>query len=352
MPAFDPFPGAAFPTRASARDASVHAISAKSPSESSTVDLASAEDLPRANTVGLPTPPSSTVVPTANVEAPAPDFAGVRASLDALRASVDYSEEIQHNIRTTRSYNKLTWLLVDARRLTRIASSLMPPTPRLRSYSSVITATISLRHRLEASQVALVDCKNALQERRENSREIKAVRLRHCNLQIQYNEAVEDFQNRIPGLEARLAAATSAGNVGAASPGASRRLIIMEACLAQPRSDRDKAVHHQTSPELLPVRVLYHLKEHRSRAGDRWEAFLQLVLEGMGRRLCDLDLLLDSFFLHFPQSWEAGVWYPGLSILPTSRKFWRLPTARIATAMSQLYTPRSGSASWTNRVLT
>ncbi|KAG2842817.1 hypothetical protein PC111_g2552 [Phytophthora cactorum] len=304
MPAFDPFPGAAFPTRASARDASVHAISAKSPSESSTVDLASAEDLPRANTVGLPTPPSSTVVPTANVEAPAPDFAGVRASLDALRASVDYSEEIQHNIRTTRSYNKLTWLLVDARRLTRIASSLMPPTPRLRSYSSVITATISLRHRLEASQVALVDCKNALQERRENSREIKAVRLRHCNLQIQYNEAVEDFQNRIPGLEARLAAATSAGN------------------------------------------------EHRSRAGDRWEAFLQLVLEGMGRRLCDLDLLLDSFFLHFPQSWEAGVWYPGLSILPTSRKFWRLPTARIATAMSQLYTPRSGSASWTNRVLT
>ncbi|KAG6964979.1 hypothetical protein JG688_00007459 [Phytophthora aleatoria] len=242
MPAFDPFPGAAFPTRASARDASVHANSAKSPSESSTVDLASAEDSPRANTVGLPTPPPSTVVPTADVDAPAPDFAGVRASLDALRASVDYSEEIQHNIRTTRSYNKLTWLLVDTRRLTRIASSLMPPTPRLRSYSSVITATISLRHRLEASQVALADCKNALQERRENSREIKAVRLRHRNLQIRYNEAVEDFQNRIAGLEARLAAATSAGNVGAASPDASRRLIIMEACLAQPRSDRDKAV--------------------------------------------------------------------------------------------------------------
>ncbi|KAG2782319.1 hypothetical protein PC129_g14542 [Phytophthora cactorum] len=32
----------------------------------------------------------------------------------------------------------------------------------------------------------------------------------------------------------------------------------------------------------------------------------------MRRGLCDLDLLLDPFFLHFPRSGEAGNWYPGL----------------------------------------
>ncbi|KAG3077738.1 hypothetical protein PI124_g20026 [Phytophthora idaei] len=32
----------------------------------------------------------------------------------------------------------------------------------------------------------------------------------------------------------------------------------------------------------------------------------------MLRGLCDLDLLLDLFFLHFPRSGEAGAWYPGL----------------------------------------
>ncbi|KAG3130102.1 hypothetical protein PI124_g17517 [Phytophthora idaei] len=80
------------PRSASAPDASVHANSAKSPSESTTVDLTSAEDSPRANTVGLPASPPSTVVPTTDAEAPAPDFDEVCALLDTLRASVDCSE--------------------------------------------------------------------------------------------------------------------------------------------------------------------------------------------------------------------------------------------------------------------
>ncbi|KAG3107569.1 hypothetical protein PI125_g12589 [Phytophthora idaei] len=47
-------------------------------------------------------------------------------------------------------------------------------------------------------------------------------------------------------------------------------------------------------------------KQRRSRAGARWKVFLQLVLEGMRRGLCDLDQLLDPFFLHYPQrgSWS------------------------------------------------
>ncbi|ETI30347.1 hypothetical protein L914_21756, partial [Phytophthora nicotianae] len=50
----------------------------------------------------------------------------------------------------------------------------------------------------------------------------------------------------------------------------------------------------------------------QSRAGARWKSFLQQVLIGLLRGSCDLDLLLDSFFLHFPRPGEAGAWYPGI----------------------------------------
>ncbi|ETK86644.1 hypothetical protein L915_08754 [Phytophthora nicotianae] len=53
-------------------------------------------------------------------------------------------------------------------------------------------------------------------------------------------------------------------------------------------------------------------KQRRSRAGARWKSFLQQVLIGLLRDYCDLDLLLDPFFLHFPRPGEAGAWYPGI----------------------------------------
>ncbi|ETI33108.1 hypothetical protein F443_20185 [Phytophthora nicotianae P1569] len=53
-------------------------------------------------------------------------------------------------------------------------------------------------------------------------------------------------------------------------------------------------------------------KKRRSRAGARWESFLQRVLIGLVRGYYDLDLLLDPFFLHFPRPGEAGPWYPGI----------------------------------------
>ncbi|ETP00022.1 hypothetical protein F441_22556 [Phytophthora nicotianae CJ01A1] len=53
-------------------------------------------------------------------------------------------------------------------------------------------------------------------------------------------------------------------------------------------------------------------KQRRSRAGARWKSFLQQVLIGLLRGYCDLDLLLDPFFLHFPRPGEAGAWYPGI----------------------------------------
>ncbi|ETO58803.1 hypothetical protein F444_22815 [Phytophthora nicotianae P1976] len=53
-------------------------------------------------------------------------------------------------------------------------------------------------------------------------------------------------------------------------------------------------------------------KQRRPRAGARGKSFLQEVLIGLLRGYCDLDLLLDPFFLHFPRPGEVGAWYPGI----------------------------------------
>ena len=59
-------------------------------------------------------------------------------------------------------------------------------------------------------------------------------------------------------------------------------------------------------------------RQRRSRAGPRWKRVLQLILQGMIDGLCDLDILLDPIFLHFPRPNEARVWYPGLSVRRTN----------------------------------
>ena len=45
---------------------------------------------------------------------------------------------------------------------------------------------------------------------------------------------------------------------------------------------------------------------------------LQLILNGMIDGLCDLNVLLDPMFLHFPCPNEVSVWYPGLSVQRTN----------------------------------
>ncbi|KAL4145525.1 hypothetical protein PRNP1_013192 [Phytophthora ramorum] len=44
-------------------------------------------------------------------------------------------------------------------------------------------------------------------------------------------------------------------------------------------------------------------KQRRSRAGPRWQTILKHLLAGMIAGHCDLDLLLDPFFLHFPRQY-------------------------------------------------
>ncbi|KAE9340800.1 hypothetical protein PR003_g10312 [Phytophthora rubi] len=51
----------------------------------------------------------------------------------------------------------------------------------------------------------------------------------------------------------------------------------------------------------------------RSHAGNRWKAFLELLILAMREGWCDLDLLLDPFFLHFPKRSETVTWFPGLA---------------------------------------
>ena len=37
-----------------------------------------------------------------------------------------------------------------------------------------------------------------------------------------------------------------------------------------------------------------------------------MILSGMIASHCDLDILLDPFFLHYPRIHKERVWYPGL----------------------------------------
>ena len=39
---------------------------------------------------------------------------------------------------------------------------------------------------------------------------------------------------------------------------------------------------------------------------------LRFILQGMIDGHCDLDLLLDPFFMHLPSSVKMRPWYPGL----------------------------------------
>ncbi|GMF41106.1 unnamed protein product [Phytophthora fragariaefolia] len=59
-------------------------------------------------------------------------------------------------------------------------------------------------------------------------------------------------------------------------------------------------------------------KQRRSRAGAPWKSFLRQVLKGMLAGHWDLDVLLDPFFLHYPQTGERISWYPGLGSSPRS----------------------------------
>ncbi|GMF54650.1 unnamed protein product [Phytophthora fragariaefolia] len=59
---------------------------------------------------------------------------------------------------------------------------------------------------------------------------------------------------------------------------------------------------------------VYHMERNnrRSHAGRRWKAILELLIIAMREGWCDLDILLDPFFLHFPKRVKTVTWYPGV----------------------------------------
>ncbi|KAE9018182.1 hypothetical protein PF011_g6373 [Phytophthora fragariae] len=72
---------------------------------------------------------------------------------------------------------------------------------------------------------------------------------------------------------------------------------------------------------ITPAMIARHLwlgvykkerNNRRSHAGAYWKAFLEIFIPAMREGWCDLDLLLDPFFLHFPKRSETVTWYPGL----------------------------------------
>ncbi|OWZ18235.1 hypothetical protein PHMEG_0007716 [Phytophthora megakarya] len=50
-----------------------------------------------------------------------------------------------------------------------------------------------------------------------------------------------------------------------------------------------------------------------------WKQILQLFLIAMREGWCDLDLLLDPYFLHFPKRTDEVAWYAGIEALSANR---------------------------------
>ncbi|OWZ00340.1 hypothetical protein PHMEG_00028488 [Phytophthora megakarya] len=81
---------------------------------------------------------------------------------------------------------------------------------------------------------------------------------------------------------------------------------LMAALLYPGTSSLVANIPRQFSPALVrsdPYLVLFVVerKNRRSHAGARWKQLLQLFLIAISEGWCDLDLLLDPYFIHFPK---------------------------------------------------
>ncbi|ETM42703.1 hypothetical protein L914_11699 [Phytophthora nicotianae] len=79
----------------------------------------------------------------------------------------------------------------------------------------------------------------------DNSRELEGWRLRYHDLQLRYNEAVSEFQDRISTLKAQLAAASSFGVI--VPPDTAHRIADLESQLARSHPDFQVARDRQSS---------------------------------------------------------------------------------------------------------
>ncbi|ETK80264.1 hypothetical protein L915_14014 [Phytophthora nicotianae] len=197
---------------------------------------------------------------------PSLDLASVRASLSTQQQAIDQTEAL----RELRSDHEVL--------------------RREHKYEVV-------HHQLDSTRKELADCLNALEERLDNSRELEACRLRYHDLQLRYDEAVSEFQDRISTLEAQQAAASSFGVI--VPPDTARRLTDLGSQLARSHSDLLVARDRQSS---LASELRESATSHKAAQAevDRLEAVIErktrrfrTMRENYERRLKDRVSTLD-----------------------------------------------------------
>ncbi|ETP10016.1 hypothetical protein F441_14255 [Phytophthora nicotianae CJ01A1] len=166
---------------------------------------------------------------------PSLDLASVRASLSTQQQAIDQTEAL----RELRSDHEVLRREDLDRQLVDAAKAASPYVLLCQHKYEVV------HHQLDSTRKELADCLNALEERLDNSRELEACRLRYHDLQLRYDEAVSEFQDRISTLEAQQAAASSFGVI--VPPDTARRLTDLGSQLARSHSDLLVARDRQSS---------------------------------------------------------------------------------------------------------
>ncbi|ETO59230.1 hypothetical protein F444_22399 [Phytophthora nicotianae P1976] len=172
------------------------------------------------------------------------DITGVRASLSALQQAIDQTKALRQlcsDHEVLRREVLATRCRAEAldRQLADAANAASPYVIFCQRKYEVV------HHQLESTRTELAECLNALQECLDNSRELEACRLEFHDLQLGYNEAVSEFQDRISTLEPQLAAASSFGVI--VPPDTARRIADLKSKLARSQSDLQVARDRQSS---------------------------------------------------------------------------------------------------------
>ncbi|ETN19453.1 hypothetical protein PPTG_21458 [Phytophthora nicotianae INRA-310] len=186
----------------------------------------------------------SATVSTIVLADPSLDLAGIRASLSALQQTIDQTEALRElrsdhevlrheGLATRRRAEDLDHQLADA------ANAASPYVLFCQRKYEVA------HHQLESTRTELAEGLNALQERLDNSRELEACRLRYPDLQLHYNVAVSELQDRISTLEEQVAAASFFGVIVPLET--AHRIAVLESQLAQSHSDLQVARDRQSS---------------------------------------------------------------------------------------------------------
>ncbi|KAG6606490.1 uncharacterized protein IUM83_14430 [Phytophthora cinnamomi] len=108
---------------------------------------------------------------------------------------------------------------------------------------------------------------------------------------------------------------------------------------------------------VLPIQLgwispYFELAEDRPQVADTdfcWELITEnnVLIVAMQEGWCDLDILLDSFFLHFPRRHESVIWYPGYESRQANIKNRRLNRPE-PTDLLEALDECNGADSWRN----